>query len=80
MSDGNVSADRLRLHIEAIERLLEEDKGIKEDLAERYKLARGEGFDVKTMKACVKLRRTNKDARDEADALLETYRNALGLN
>jgi uncharacterized protein (UPF0335 family) len=80
MSDENVSADRLRLHIEAIERLEAEEREISQDKAERYKLAKGEGFCPKTMRKCVQLRRKEKNARDEEDALLETYRNALGLH
>lgn len=41
--------------------------------------AKAIGFDVKTMKAILRLRRMEKHHRDEADALLETYRAALGL-
>ncbi|WP_157215013.1 DUF2312 domain-containing protein [Flavisphingomonas formosensis] len=78
MSD-NVAADQLRLFIERIERLEEEKKGIADDVKDVYLEAKSQGYDTKTMRAIVRLRKMEKNARDEADALLETYRNALGL-
>jgi uncharacterized protein (UPF0335 family) len=79
-SDGNVSADQLRLFIERIERLEEEKKGIGDDVKDVYAEAKATGFDTKTMRKIVGLRKMEKHARDEQDALLETYRNALGLH
>lgn len=75
----NVAADQLRLFIERIERLTEEERGISGDKADVYKEAKSNGFDVPTMRKIVKLRRMESHHRQEADALLETYRNALGL-
>ena len=80
MSDGNVAADQLRLFIERIERLEEEKKGIADDIKDVYAEAKANGYDTKTMRTIVRLRKMEKHARDEADALLETYRNALGLH
>ena len=74
-----IAADQLRLFIERIERLEEEKKGIADDVRDVYSEAKGQGYDTKTMRAIVRLRKLEKDARDEADALLETYRSALGL-
>jgi uncharacterized protein (UPF0335 family) len=79
MSDS-ISAEQLRLFIERIERLEEEKKGIADDIKDVYAEAKSTGFDTKTMRAIVRLRRMEKHHRDEADALLETYRNALGLH
>ena len=78
MSD-TVAADQLRLFIERIERLEEEKKGIADDVKDVYLEAKANGYDVKTMRAIVRLRRMEMNARQEADALLETYRAALGL-
>lgn len=78
MSD-NVAADQLRLFIERIERLEEEKKGMADDIRDVYSEAKSQGFDSKTMRAIVRLRKMEKDARAEQDALLETYRAALGL-
>ncbi|MBC9034800.1 DUF2312 domain-containing protein [Sphingomonas sp. JC676] len=79
MSDS-ISAEQLRLFIERIERLEEEKKGIADDIKDVYAEAKSTGFDAKTMRSIVKLRKMEKHHRDEADALLETYRNALGLH
>jgi uncharacterized protein (UPF0335 family) len=79
MSTENVSAEQLRLFIERIETLEEEKKGISDDIKDVYAELKGTGFDAKTVKALVKLRKMEKNARDEAEALLETYKTALGL-
>jgi uncharacterized protein (UPF0335 family) len=79
MSDS-ISAEQLRLFIERIERLEEEKKGIADDIKDVYAEAKSTGFDSKTMRHIVRLRKMEKHHRDEADALLETYRNALGLH
>lgn len=79
MSDA-IECEKLRLHIEAIEMLEGNKNGINEDIKERYSLAKSEGYDVKTMRSIVRLRKMERQAREEADALLETYRAALDLD
>jgi len=79
MSEGNVAADQLRLFIERIERLEEEKKGMADDIRDVYAEAKSSGYDSKTMRKVVALRRLESHVRQEADALLETYRAALGL-
>jgi uncharacterized protein (UPF0335 family) len=74
-----IAADQLRLFIERIERLEEEKKGMADDIKDVYAELKSTGYDVKTVRKIVALRRLEKHARDEADALLETYRDALGL-
>jgi uncharacterized protein (UPF0335 family) len=80
MSEGNVAADQLRLFIERIERLEEEKKGIADDVKDVYAEAKANGYDTKTMRAIVRLRKLETHTRQEMDALLETYRSALGLH
>ncbi|KQM59889.1 MULTISPECIES: DUF2312 domain-containing protein [unclassified Sphingomonas] len=75
----NVSAEQLRLLIERIERLEEEKKGISDDIKDVYAEAKSTGFDIKTMRTIIRLRRMEKHHRDEADMLLETYKQALGI-
>ncbi len=79
MADGTVAADQLRLFIERIERLEEEKKGIADDIRDVYSEAKSNGYDTKTMRRVVALRRLETHTRQEMDALLETYRIALGL-
>lgn len=75
----NVAADQLRLFIERIERLEEEKRGIADDIKDVYSEAKANGYDVKTMREVVKLRRMEADARQERDALLQIYMDALGM-
>jgi len=75
----NVSAEQLRLFIERIETLEEEKKGIADDIRDVYAEAKGTGFDTKTMRAIVRLRKLDASARQEQEALLDTYKTALGL-
>ncbi|MES2987465.1 MAG: DUF2312 domain-containing protein [Pseudomonadota bacterium] len=78
MSDS-VSADQLRLFIERIERLEEEKKGIADDIKDVYTEAKSTGFDGKTMRAIVRLRKMEKHHRDEAEAMMDLYLHALGM-
>lgn len=80
MSEPNIAADQLRLLIERVERLEEEKKGIADDIRDVYGEAKATGWDVKTMRAIVRLRKMEKNDRLEAEALLETYKAALGLD
>lgn len=79
MSDV-IAADQLRLFIERIERLEEEKKGMADDIRDVYAEAKGQGYDTKTMRAIIRLRKMEKNARDEAEYLLDTYKAALGLS
>jgi uncharacterized protein (UPF0335 family) len=76
---NNVSAAQLRSFIERIERLEEEKKGMADDIKDVFGEAKSQGFDVKTMRAVIKLRALDKAKRQEAEALLDTYKNALGI-
>lgn len=79
MSEGNIAADQLRLFIERIERLEEEKKGIADDIKDVYSEAKSTGYDSKIMRQIVRLRKLPKHDRQEMEALLETYKAALGL-
>ena len=79
MSSANVSAEQLKLFIERIETLEEEKRGIADDIKDVYGEAKANGYDVKTMRTIVRLRKMDTNARAEMEALLETYKAALGL-
>jgi uncharacterized protein (UPF0335 family) len=79
MAEGSIAADELRLLIERIERLEEEKKAIADDVKDVYAEAKSRGYDTKTIRQIVRLRRMEAHVRQEADALLETYKAALGL-
>ena len=79
MSSANVSAEQLKLFIERIETLEEEKRGIADDIKDTYAEAKANGYDVKTMRTIVRLRKMDNNARAEMEALLDTYKAALGL-
>lgn len=79
MGHNSVSADQLRLLLERVERLEEEKKGIADDIRDVYAEAKATGFDPTTMRFLVKLRKMEKTQREERDALLDTYRTAVGV-
>lgn len=76
---GGIAGDQLRSYIERIERLEEEKKALAEDIKEVFAEAKANGFDVKIMRQIIKLRKMDKDDRDEIETLLELYRRALGM-
>ena len=71
--------DQLKAIIERIERLEEEKKGIADDIRDVYSEAKATGYDSKIMRMIVRLRKMETHTRQEQDALLDTYRAALGL-
>jgi uncharacterized protein (UPF0335 family) len=77
-NDGS-AAEQLRLFIERFERLHEEKRGISDDIRDVESEAKGQGYDIKALRAVLALRRSEKNDRDEFEAILETYRDALGL-
>ena len=79
MAEGSVAADELRLLIERIERLEEEKKAIADDIRDVYGEAKARGYDTRTMRAIIRLRKMDNHVRQEAEALLDTYKAALGL-
>ena len=79
MAEGNIAADQLRLFIERIERREEEKKGIADDIRDVYSEAKSQGYDAKIMRQIVRLRKMSQDDRQEMEAILDTYKSALGL-
>lgn len=76
---GGVAGKRLKSFFDRIERLEEERKGLSDDIKDVYAEAKGVGFDTKTMRKIMKLRKMNPDARREQDELLELYKAAVGM-
>lgn len=76
---GGIDTNRLQSIIERIERLEEEKNAISAYIRDVYSEAKGVGFDVKIIRAIIKLRKMNAADRDEQEFLLETYRKALNL-
>ena len=67
----------LKAFIERVERLEEEKKAIADDIRDVYAKAKGSGYDVKALRAIVRLRKQDTDERQKQQAILETYMHAL---
>ena len=77
---AEASDDRLRLLIERIERLEEEEKkGIADDVRDVYAEGKAVGYDPKIMRQIVQLRKMKPDDRSEQEMILDTYKAALGM-
>jgi len=79
LAEGSIAADELRLLIERIERLEGEKKDKSDDIKDVYGEAKARGYDPKTMRTVIRLRKMENQARQEAEAMVETYLHALGM-
>lgn len=75
-----VTADELRQFVERIERLEQEKKDIADQVKEVYAESKGRGYDAKALRAIVSLRKKDKDQVAEEEAVLEMYKEALGMH
>lgn len=78
MTGSNINA-QLRGIVERIERLEEEKATIAADIREVYSEAKANGFDVKTLRKVIALRKKEAAERAEEEAMLEVYMSALGM-
>ncbi len=76
---AGVAGDQLRSYIERIERLEEEKATLAVDIREVFAEAKANGFDVKTMRQVLKLRKMDHAERDEQEHMLDLYKRVLGM-
>lgn len=74
-----VTANELRQFVERIERLEQEKKDLAEQIKEVYAESRGRGYDVKALRSIISLRKRDKDDIAEQEAVIEMYKEALGM-
>ena len=79
MADTTVARDQLRTIVERIERLEEEKKAIADDIRDVYAEAKANGFDTKTLRKVVNMRKLETAERQEQEAMLDLYLSALGM-
>jgi uncharacterized protein (UPF0335 family) len=72
-----IPGDRIRSFIERVEHIDEEIKALNEGKKEVFSEAKGEGFDVKVLREILRLRKQDKEDRDEQDTLLDLYLRAM---
>lgn len=79
MGHNGIAGEQLRSYIDRIENLEQEKKALADDIRDIYTEARLAGFDARTMRQVVRLRRQDAADREEQRALLELYMHSLGM-
>ncbi len=74
-----IGKEQLKAFVERVERLEEEKKTISDDIRDVYAEAKANGFDVKTLRVVVRMRKQDANERAEQQAILDTYLHALGM-
>ena len=74
-----VAAEELRAFVERFERLEAEKKEVADAQKDVMSEARARGYDVKTLRALIALRKKTPDELADEEAMLEMYREALGI-
>ncbi len=76
---GGIASDQLKQYVERIEKLEEEKANLQADIKEVYSEAKANGFDTKIMRQVIRLRKKDRDDRQEEEHLLDLYKRALGM-
>ena len=79
VASTGVAAEELKQFIERIERLEEEKAATASDIRDTFAEAKGRGFDTKAIRHIVRLRKKDHAERQEEEAILELYMQALGM-
>ena len=79
METGHNSNGQLKSVVERIENINEQIKELSDDRADVFKEATGNGLDAKALRKIIALRKLSADDRAAQDAILETYKQALGM-
>lgn len=78
-NSSKFAKDQLQSIIERVERCEEDKKAIADDIKDIFAEAKGQGFDVKALRAIIKIRKQDANERAEQETILETYMHALGM-
>lgn len=76
---GGVSGERLIQLLERVERMEEEKAGLADDIRDVYAEAKSAGYETKIMRQIVKLRKMDRQKRQEQEEMLDLYKSAIGM-
>ncbi len=71
--------EEIRQFIERYESLEAQKKDLAEEMKEVMAEAKGRGYDTKVLKKIIAIRKRDKDDIAEEEAILELYKEALGM-
>ncbi len=78
--ESGVAAEELKQFIERFERLEEEKAGIAGDIKDVFAELKGRGFDAKAVRQILRIRKQDHAERQENEAILELYMQAIGMS
>lgn len=76
---GSVAAAELKQFVERLERLEEEKKAISDDIKDVFAELKGRGYEPKAVRQILRIRKQDQSERQEQEAILEVYMQALGM-
>lgn len=76
---NSIAKDQLNSIVERVERLQEEKAGLADDIKDIFAEAKGNGYDVKTIRKVIRLRKIDAAQREEEEHMLTLYKEALGM-
>lgn len=76
---GGIAVEQLKSIVSRIENLEEEKSGLTADIRDVFAEAKGNGFDVKAVRAIIRMRKMDIHVREEQETILQTYQRALGM-
>lgn len=76
---GGIAQEQMMSIITRVEKLMEEKQAIQGDISDVFREAKGNGFDVPTLRFIIKERQLAASERDERDAVRHAYMHAAGL-
>ena len=74
-----IASNQLKSFVSRIEKLEQDKADIANDIKEIYDEAKATGFDIKTIKELIKLKKIDSNKLAEQEALLTLYREALDI-
>lgn len=74
------TSELLKKYIEGVEMYEDQKKDLSESIKEIFDEAKAAGFDIKTIRKIISMRKLNKPELDEQEFLLDSYKEALGMN
>lgn len=79
MKGHNTGAEELRTIVARIEKLAQERDAIAGDIRDVFAESKSRGFDVRALREVIKLRKLGNSEREEREAVVDTYKQHLGM-
>jgi uncharacterized protein (UPF0335 family) len=80
VAKAGIAGQELKQFVERIEKLEEEKTAIAGDIRDVYAEMKGRGFETKAVRQIIRMRKQDHAEREEMQAILELYLQALGMN